>query len=409
MDLQDTQEIWTPTSQAELARWLTRNAGETRRPVLPVGGRTALGQGYGPQDATVAVNLTQLTQVVDYPARDMTITVEAGIRIDHLSQLLASEGQRLAVDIPQPERATLGGAIATNVSGPRRYGLGTLRDYVIGISAVDARGRAFKAGGRVVKNVAGYDLCKLLVGSLGSLALITQVTLKLKPLPETSALYWLPVADLEVADRLLAGMVSSRTRPVALELLSEATASSIARQTNIQVRANSPVLVIGMEGARSEVQWQLEVLAAELESRDSTLARSYIGDDALPLWSALTDYQVASEEPASIKANILPSKVTAFMSEAIAMGIAVQSHAGNGIVHGHLPDSVSTADQAAAMILPLRQSAAGFGGNLMVTHCDPGWKNELKLFGHDESATGWMRSLKRKLDPDDLLCPGRFL
>ena len=109
--------------------------------------------------------------------------------------------------------------IATNTSGPRRFGQGTIRDYVIGISAVDGRGVAFKAGGRVVKNVAGYDFCKLLVGSFGTLAVITQLTLKTKPRPEASALVACDVRDYSQADALLAALVSSQTTPVAIELL----------------------------------------------------------------------------------------------------------------------------------------------------------------------------------------------
>src|SRR6185295_16370910 len=131
------------------------------------------------------------------------ITVEAGIRIDELARVLAAEKQRLPIDVPQAHRATLGGVAATNASGSRRFGLGTIRDYVIGVSAVDASGRMFKAGGRVVKNVAGYDLCKMLVGSLGTLALITQLTLKLRPLPESTTLLWATFDRLGTIDEVL--------------------------------------------------------------------------------------------------------------------------------------------------------------------------------------------------------------
>src|SRR5205807_9828714 len=130
------------------------------------------------------LDLRALNQVIDYPARDMTITVQAGITVAKLQEILAAENQQLPVDVPLPEQATLGGAIAVNASGPRRYGYGTLRDYVIGISFVNDEGQEVKAGGRVVKNVAGYDLCKLHIGALGTLGIITQVTLKLKPVPE---------------------------------------------------------------------------------------------------------------------------------------------------------------------------------------------------------------------------------
>ena len=111
--------------------------------------------------------------MIDYPARDMTITVQAGITLGRLQDLLAAENQRLPIDVPRADRATLGGGLAVNVSGPRRFGCGTLRDYVIGISIVNDEGQEIKAGGRVVKNVAGYDLCKLHVGALGTLGVIT--------------------------------------------------------------------------------------------------------------------------------------------------------------------------------------------------------------------------------------------
>ena len=114
----------------------------------------------------------------------------------------------------------LGGVIATNASGPRRYGQGTIRDYVIGITAVDGRGVEFHGGGRVVKNVAGYDFCKLLTGSLGTLGVITQVTLKVKPRPRVSSLVACDVASFEEAEKLLAAFGQSRTTPTAIELLS---------------------------------------------------------------------------------------------------------------------------------------------------------------------------------------------
>ena len=192
---------------------------QSRHAVYPLGGGTSLDFGLPAAQPGIGFSLAGLNRVVDYPARDMTITVEAGITLANLADMLADERQWLPIDVPQPERATLGGVIATDVSGPRRYGYGTLRDYVIGISAVDGRGMTFKGGGRVVKNVAGYDFCKLLTGSLGTLGVITQVTLKLKPLVERSALVACDVRDWHAAERLLAGVVTSATTPTAIELL----------------------------------------------------------------------------------------------------------------------------------------------------------------------------------------------
>src|SRR5262249_16100523 len=150
----------------------------------------------------IGVDLRDLDQVIDYPVRDMTITVQAGITMAKLQAILAVENQQLPVEVPWSEQATLGGAMDVDVSGPRRYGYGTLRDYVIGISFINAEGQEVKAGGRVVKNVAGYDLMKLHIGALGTLGIIAQVTLKLRPRPEASVTRTFFRVDTELADLL---------------------------------------------------------------------------------------------------------------------------------------------------------------------------------------------------------------
>src|SRR3569833_3214879 len=176
-----------PATQSELAD-VIQHAHASSTPIYPIGGGTTEGFGAVPKRAGWGRSLSQLNGIVDYAARDMTITVESGITMQAIADVLSAERQRLPIDTADAWGATLGGVIAANANGPRRFGCGTIRDYVIGISAVDGRGTAFKAGGRVVKNVAGYDFCKLLTGSLGTLGVITQVTLRLKPKAEANAL-----------------------------------------------------------------------------------------------------------------------------------------------------------------------------------------------------------------------------
>ena len=261
----------TPNTVVELGKLVANNATSVRRPLWPVGGGTAMNCGRQPAADGIAVRLEKLNRVIDYPARDMTITVEAGIRMAELAKILKSENQRLPIDVPQAEQATLGGLIATNWSGPRRFGCGTLRDYVIGVSAVDASGRLFSGGGRVVKNVAGYDLCKLLVGSHGTLAIITQVTLKLRPQPETSVFVCLAFDSLAPIDAVLARLSTSATRPVAVEVLNSLSSQGIlacAEQIQMPVpavttRAERGHLCIAFEGTSRETNWQAETLLAE--------------------------------------------------------------------------------------------------------------------------------------------------
>src|SRR5262249_44306269 len=200
-----------PRSVAEVGECV-RGASQEGKVVYPLGGRTMLSLGLPPTRPGYGIDLQALSAVIDYPVRDMTITVQAGIPIAELQRLLAAENQRLPVDVPHAERATLGGALAVNASGPRRYGFGTFRDYVLGISTINDEGQETRAGGRVVKNVAGYDLCKLHIGALGTLGIISQVTLKVRPLPEARAIVTLG-CESPALGPLLDQLQQSGTRP----------------------------------------------------------------------------------------------------------------------------------------------------------------------------------------------------
>ena len=400
---------FTPTTQTELARFVAENAVGDKRTLSPVGGRTALHYGFKADEPQTVIAMSGLTRVVDYPARDMTITVEAGMRIDELQATLASERQRLPIDIAQAERATLGGALATNTSGPRRFGHGTFRDYVIGISAVDAHGRAFKAGGRVVKNVAGYDICKLLVGSRGTLAIVTQVTLKLRPLTETSALLWLAFSKFDDIERCLERLLTSDARPVAVEVLNPAAAKLIAASSRVELPVDGPVLCLGVEGSPREVDWQVETLRREADPFEMKSNELVSEPEAAALWQALTEFQTCADDPLTFQANIRPSQCVAFVERATRLNVAVQAHAANGIIIGQLPESAATVDETKTILNELRQSACSSHGNLHVLHCDHEWQPLLPMCGDPEPTWPLMRQLKRQLDPHGLLNPGRFV
>lgn len=351
--------------------------------------------------------MTGLQQVLDYPARDMTITVEAGIRMSELQKILAAENQRLPIDVPLSERATLGGAIACNTSGPRRYGHGTWRDYVIGISAIDASGHPFKAGGRVVKNVAGYDLCKLLVGSLGTLGIITQVTLKLRPVPASTGWVWGTFSQLKDAEPALKRLLNSATRPVAVELLNAPAAIEVASAIRQDVSSKTCWLGIAVEGTERDVNWQLEQLQKEL-SLSSPRQLIMLAGDQQPLWDALTEFPVNSEASLTFEATMLPSRLVEFMTLANERGISLAAHAANGIAVGHLSDDVATCEAAATVLDPLHKFCHEAKGNLKILQSVPGWKTQLSPFGQPAGDWGLMRQLKQEMDPADLLNRGKL-
>jgi glycolate oxidase FAD binding subunit len=345
-----------------------------------------------------------IDQVIDYPARDMTITVQAGITIAKLNEILRGENQRLAVEVPLPDRATLGGAIAANASGPRRFGLGTLRDYVIGISVVNDLGQEVKAGGRVVKNVAGYDLMKLYTGSLGTLGIISQATLKLKPLSAASSLLVLP-ATLERLSAVLDMLNDSKTRPVCIELLDPRAIEAIGGN----VSGSAWNLLIGYEDNAPSVAWQIQQLTKELPGDLRNSLQQCTPAEEAALWTKLTDFALWPDAQLTFKANLLPSATADFCKRASSLTPApmAQAHAGHGIVYGHVRDL--TIEQARSMLEVLGTAAATASGNLIVTRCPAAWKSVLPIWGRPSGDRILMKAIKAKLDPGNIFNPGRFV
>jgi len=400
-------EIVEPTSQAELAEIVAR-AYANGTPLYPIGGGTSLNPSAGAAPKGLGVSLARLTRVVDYPARDMTITVEAGLTMQSLADVLSVEQQRLPIDAPNADRATLGGVVATATSGPRRFGQGTIRDYVIGISAVDGRGVAFKAGGRVVKNVAGYDFCKLLTGSHGTLAIITQLTLKMRPVAAATALVACEVTGFDQAEALLAALTQSKTSPTAIELVAgpawdedrfvQATKSGCAQ------------LVIGFEGTAIEVDWMIAEIANEWRALGVTESSVLREAAATRAWQRLIEFP-AEDAALVVKAGVLPSRVTQFVAAAqqISPNCSIAAHAGSGVVYVRLP-SFASHEGPAVMIRGLHPAAVKAGGAAVVLSCPV--SHELTrpaLWGPTRQDAHLMRAVKAQFDPKNILNPGRAI
>ncbi len=348
-----------PASVADLCD-LVRRTRAAGHGLYPVGGRTALDFGLPPARPGVACDLTSLSRVIDYPARDMTVTAQAGVTVAALQAELAKEGQWLPIDVPAPERATLGGAVATNASGPRRYGYGTLRDYVIGISFVTDDAVEVKAGGRVVKNVAGYDLMKLQIGALGTLGVVTQLTLKVKPKPEAAAAVSL-ACDSAALPAVLDALAASRTRPVACELNCDGAGWGIT---------------VGFEEKAAAVKWQVSALLDELKPLAVRDVREL---PDVSFIAANTELQRRPESRFVGKLSVLPSKVAETVAK-LPANVLVHAHALTGVIWVH-------ADA------PVEGAEARRGGSVR-PQPSPAWE--------------LMRHVKRTLDPDNVFNPGRL-
>jgi glycolate oxidase FAD binding subunit len=391
-----------PQQTAELCE-VVREQVALGHAIYPQGGQTALDYGGIPRRPGAAIETTALDQVIDYPHADMTITVSAGITLSGLREILARQGQRLLIDAPFPNAATLGGIYATNTTGSRRFGAGRPRDQIIGVSFVTSEGVVVKGGGRVVKNVAGYDFPKLLTGSLGTLGIITQVTVKVRPIPEASAIAWVPFTERARVVEALDRLNTSGTRPVAVDLLNREAGSRVGAGESLPTADR--ILVIGYEDNAHSVRWQINRLRNELPGSDFAVID---GQRASSLWDAFSQFQALELGPISFVANLKPSQLPSFVDQVDPERWSIQAHAGNGIVRAHARGDW-TLETAASQVGFHRQSAQNSGGDLVLARCPTEWKERLQVWGSGRADWSIAARVNRALDPHGAMNPGRFV
>ncbi|WP_165225825.1 FAD-binding oxidoreductase [Aquisphaera insulae] len=371
--------------------------------LYPQGGGTAIELGEPPSRPGVILDMRAMDRVIDYPHADMTITVEAGITAEALARVLASQGQRLLVEAAQPERATLGGVFATGACGPRRYAWGRPRDQIIGVQFVTSEGVAVKGGGRVVKNVAGYDFPKLMTGSLGTLGILTSMTLKVRPKPEASVVAWTILDADHDLESVLAWLNTSDARPVAIDVLDPRAAEVVGGPAGLP--AGRRTLAIGLEGSEVSVRWQIGRLRDELRPTEIVV----VEDERVEgLWSALGEFQVRGPGPVSLLAAIRPSLVASFLDQVDGNRWTFQCHAGDGVVRLHSRDDPGL-EAVADQVRRFRATVSAHGGTLTVPRCPTDWKPRLNVWGDPRPDWSLAAKIKRALDPHGALNPGRFV
>ena len=320
---------------------------------------------------------SQPGSVVDYPVDDMTITVLADMTTSQLTAVLARNSQQLPIDAAADDQ-TIGQLVMQDVCGPRQYGCGTLRDYVIGIEALDGQGRRFHAGGRVVKTVAGYDLCRMLVGSEGRLGTVTAVTFKLRPLPPSTALLAAAISDVPQLTAALDRLNTSATTPVILDVVNQVAAQRMFSTAFPQLLTTSSAqpgtaplayLLIGFDGSPEACQWQLNALSTELSPFASHR-------QPLPQPTASADWCRTAQQSACPQSSvawlsrltILPSRVAAAVEQASLAGCEIFGRAGNGVLYvrpaaGHQADETAVLSQLQPLLAPPAGSLRVLQGN----------------------------------------------
>lgn len=383
--------IVEPGSTEEISGVL-KFANERDLAVSPRGAGTTMSLGNPPRQVDLILSTTRMNEVVEHVPGDQVVRVQSGIRFADLQERLAEADQMLGVDPPEAgQGATVGGLVAANSSGPRRYRYGTIRDLIIGITVVLADGTVAKAGGKVVKNVAGYDLSKLFTGSLGTLGVIAECNFRLHPRPETQRTVAVDLADTAAVGAASQAVLHAQIVPSAVELLWDGETRRLT------------VLVEGIpSGVEAQVETASHILKGFGEVREITddepgsSAPPGAGDDGVAV--------KISAPPAEL-AGVLDSTLGACSRSGVTP--RVTGHAGTGVTYIGL--SGGGEEARAGVVEELREIWSRRGGSLVVREAPPAFKERVEAWGPVGSRLEVTRRVKEKFDPRGILNPGRFV
>ena len=383
-----------PGSVEEISE-LMKLASEGGLTAAPRGSGTKIDLGNPPRDLDLIVSTARMNEIIEHTPGDQVVRVQAGLKLQDLQEQLASSDQMLGIDPPETRAgATVGGIVAANSSGPRRYSYGTVRDLIIGITVVLPDGTIAKAGGKVVKNVAGYDLSKLFTGSLGTLGLIATCNFRLHPKPETSQTVAVELDDTLSAGQAAQTIVHAQLVPSAVEL---------------HWSEEQRLLSVLIEGIPSGVEAQAETASYLLKGFGEvrTLADEEVADLG-PL-----DPPGVGDEEVAIQVSAPPAELTGVLDSALGAterrGVTprITGHAGVGTTYVAL--SGGDEEARVQVVEELREIWVRRGGSVVVRKASPSTKKRLEAWGPVGDYLGLLRRVKDKFDPGGNLNPGRFV
>ena len=382
--------VATPDSADQVAAALAA-VNDAGAAVIPWGGGRHMALGNVPARYDVALRTAKLDRVVEYEPADLTVTVEAGITCGALQALLGEHGQFLPIDAPR--EATVGGVLAAGVSGPSRHAYGLPRDWLLGCRIVQADGANVKAGGRVVKNVAGYDLPKLVVGSLGTLGIVVEATFKVAPLPVAQETMLFVCASLRAAAE---SVFAADDRGLALRAVAIANAAA-ALPDAPALDDGQALAAFWLAGSPAAVERTAREISSVMSSSPPVRVE---GEDSERWWAAHAE---PIDARIAFQASLPPSAVAGFLERCDGPAVAYPT---TGLVLTWR--NATATEELLDEIAHARALAVASGGSLIVTRAPAELKRRIDVWGETE-ALPLMRRLKEEFDPKRTLSPGRFI
>jgi glycolate oxidase FAD binding subunit len=398
-----------PKTEQEISAVL-EHANTHKYSVFIVGGGTKRGYGGVLEKADILLSLAQYTGIVEHNPGDMTLTVKAGTTFQEIQNYLAPYKQKIPLDPFSPKHATIGGIVSANDSGPKRLGYGSARDNVIGLRMVYPDGTLIRSGGKVVKNVAGYDMNKLFIGAMGTLGVVSQVTVKLRPIAKYESILFVSFSErnVEKIRAFAAKVLDSMIEPISLEILNPSLAGKL---TNI----NQYTVLISFEDVKSSVQYQENVIRSIVPEK--TTLRSLSQNEATSFWNNFYHHQpngltnITTTE-AVLKIGVVNLDVIKILQEAelIADACHVSIEAHGGLATGICYLTIRGANEdILSAIQNIRSSAVKLGGYAVIRHLPFYLRKKINVWGEKTAAHFLYEGIKQKIDANKILNKNRYI
>jgi glycolate oxidase FAD binding subunit len=400
----EPQIVVTPGSTGETATAVALAAAE-KLAIVPRGSGSTLDQGFPPARVDVVIDLSRLDRIVEYNPDDLTVTVEAGVTVSSLAATLDRSAQFLPIDPPLAATRTLGGLVATNASGPLRARYGTLRDLLLGVRFVQADGVSTWGGSKVVKSVTGYDVPKLMVGSLGTLGVLTELTLRLHARPEAERTVLIVTADAAAAQQLVACLLDSSLQPNRLEVLDAAALAAVG----------GAATGVGIAVSFGSVEAAVVAQEAEVIGLARTRGAASVTSVARAFWAAYERLWRRDDGATLLTVGALPARLADTLDAVARAGASLRDSgfttAGCAVVGSfRVRVGRAPAPTVAGFIERLRAAVGAWGGSVMVQGAPREVRAAVDPWGPVPPDTlAIMRSIKATFDPDRRLNPGRFV
>ena len=416
--------------------------------VSPWGSGTKTAIGHPPNRLDLVIVTSRMNHIIDVDTANMTITVEAGVKFRDIQARLATQEDRcylpledlateadevicsdrshsgsfLPMDPPRADKATIGGIVATNSSGPRRLLYRLPRDLILGVRMVSPAGDILGSGGKTVKNVSGYDISKLAVGSLGTLGIICEMTFKLLPLPEKMETLLFSFNDFDAASTFANQVLDTSLLPAALEVLTQDACKALPMLLIQDFSASPYGVAVALEGFIPAVARMADEMTTMADSCGTARCGTLDDHAHQTFWLAMSNLRrtlqnnhsgllsVKATSPVSKWTKTFKTLETAFAKAGLPC--ALQAHAGNGVCLADLllsEEEEGTMEQAVETVNHLSNQLSRTDGSFVVQKVPPPWKGALKMWGDPGPAFPVMKRLKEKIDPLGIINPGRFV